>query len=100
MWLQKYNPELQKRSLQNRKEKQENFNDFVENLKRHSKSDLPSKFDGVDFGFSILFLFLLPSFFAVFIFLRTVFLCGFQSFLHDFHLVLGCRLSEKRVLMI
>ncbi|KAF7845862.1 hypothetical protein BT93_L0284 [Corymbia citriodora subsp. variegata] len=37
----RYNPELQRRSLENRKEKQENFNEWVSNLKRHSKSDKP-----------------------------------------------------------
>ncbi|KAF1355156.1 hypothetical protein BDV97DRAFT_344826 [Delphinella strobiligena] len=39
--FQRYNPDLQRRSLENRAEKQENFNEFVSNLKRHSKSDLP-----------------------------------------------------------
>ncbi|KAL1304738.1 hypothetical protein AAFC00_003683 [Neodothiora populina] len=39
--FQRYNPDLQRRSLENRKEKQENFNDFVTSLKRHSKSDVP-----------------------------------------------------------
>ncbi|KAI4749285.1 hypothetical protein E4T50_00425 [Aureobasidium sp. EXF-12298] len=37
----RYNPELQRRSLENRKEKQENFNEWVAQLKKHSKSDLP-----------------------------------------------------------
>lgn len=41
---QRYNPELQRRSLENRKEKQENFNEWVAQLKKHSKSDLPRKF--------------------------------------------------------
>jgi hypothetical protein len=35
---------LQRRSLENRKEKQENFNEWVAQLKKHSKSDLPRKF--------------------------------------------------------
>ncbi|CAC9893416.1 unnamed protein product [Aureobasidium pullulans] len=30
-----------RRSLENRKEKQENFNEWVTQLKKHSKSDLP-----------------------------------------------------------
>jgi hypothetical protein len=41
--MQRYNPELQRRSLENRKEKQENFNEWVAQLKKHSKSDLPRK---------------------------------------------------------
>ena len=41
---QRYNPDLQRRSLENRKEKQENFNEWVTQLKKHSKSDLPRKF--------------------------------------------------------
>ncbi|EGP87066.1 unnamed protein product [Zymoseptoria tritici ST99CH_1A5] len=35
----KYNPELQKRSLEKRKENQENFDEFVNKLKEYSKSD-------------------------------------------------------------
>lgn len=38
----KYNPELQKRSLENRKEKQEDFDNFVMRLKEYSKTDKPS----------------------------------------------------------
>jgi hypothetical protein len=38
----KYNPELQKRSLENRREKQEDFDNFVNKLKVYSKSDKPS----------------------------------------------------------
>ncbi|EHL00986.1 putative Assembly factor cbp4 [Glarea lozoyensis 74030] len=37
----KYNPELQKRSLENRKGKQEDFDHFVNKLKEYSKSDKP-----------------------------------------------------------
>ncbi|KAH8654600.1 hypothetical protein BGZ60DRAFT_418853 [Tricladium varicosporioides] len=37
----KYNPELQKRSLENRKEKLEDFDNFVGKLKQYSKSDKP-----------------------------------------------------------
>ncbi|KAK4901175.1 Assembly factor cbp4 [Elasticomyces elasticus] len=37
----KYNPELQKRSLERRKEKQEDFDYFVGRLKEYSKSDKP-----------------------------------------------------------
>ncbi|KAF4628379.1 hypothetical protein G7Y89_g9777 [Cudoniella acicularis] len=35
----KYNPELQKRSLENRIGKQQDFDDFVGKLKEYSKSD-------------------------------------------------------------
>ncbi len=37
----KYNPELQKRSLENRYQKQKDFDDFVNRLKEYSKSDKP-----------------------------------------------------------
>lgn len=37
--FQKYNPELQRRSLERRKEKQEDFDTFVNKLKDYSKSD-------------------------------------------------------------
>ncbi|KAK6432933.1 Assembly factor cbp4 [Oleoguttula sp. CCFEE 5521] len=37
----RYNPELQRRSLENRKGKQENFDTFVTRLKQYSKSDKP-----------------------------------------------------------
>ncbi|KAF7870441.1 hypothetical protein EAF04_004185 [Stromatinia cepivora] len=37
----KYNPELQKRSLENRVGKQEDFDNFVARLKEYSKSDRP-----------------------------------------------------------
>jgi hypothetical protein len=39
----KYNPDLQKRSLENRVERQEDFDNFVTKLKEYSKSDKPSK---------------------------------------------------------
>lgn len=39
--FKKYNPELQKRSLENRRQKQEDFDKFVTNLKEYSKSDKP-----------------------------------------------------------
>jgi len=39
---QRYNPELQRRSLENRQQKQENFDAFVGRLKEYSKSDKPS----------------------------------------------------------
>jgi hypothetical protein len=39
----KYNPELQKRSLENRRERQEDFDNFVMRLREYSKSDKPSK---------------------------------------------------------
>jgi len=37
----KYNPDLQKRSLENRIERQQDFNNFVGKLKEYSKSDKP-----------------------------------------------------------
>ncbi|KAI7128101.1 hypothetical protein KC316_g18963 [Hortaea werneckii] len=37
----RYNPELQRRSLERRKEKQEDFDQFVGRLKQYSKSDKP-----------------------------------------------------------
>lgn len=39
---QRYNPELQKRSLENRIGKQQDFDDFVTRLKEYSRSDKPS----------------------------------------------------------
>ncbi|KAJ8118673.1 hypothetical protein ONZ43_g3942 [Nemania bipapillata] len=49
MWVQpteeelfkRYNPELQKKSLERRYEKQKDFDDFVTRLKEYSKSDKP-----------------------------------------------------------
>lgn len=41
---QKYNPELQRRSLENRQAKQEDFDNFVGRLKEYSKSEKPSMF--------------------------------------------------------
>ena len=38
---QKYNPDLQKRSLENREQKQQDFDNFVTKLKEYSKSDKP-----------------------------------------------------------
>lgn len=43
MNIQRYNPELQRRSLEKRQEKQEDFDNFVGRLKEYSKSDKPSK---------------------------------------------------------
>ncbi|KAK5129648.1 assembly factor cbp4 [Meristemomyces frigidus] len=37
----RYNPDLQRRSLERRKEKQEDFDGFVTRLKEYSKSDKP-----------------------------------------------------------
>jgi len=37
----RYNPELQRRSLENRQERQEDFDKFVTKLKEYSKSDQP-----------------------------------------------------------
>jgi hypothetical protein len=42
--FQKYNPELQKRSLERRVERQQEFDDFVTRLKEYSKSDKPSEY--------------------------------------------------------
>jgi hypothetical protein len=50
MWLtpteeelrSRYNPELRKKSLENREERQQDFDDFVTRLKEYSKSDKPS----------------------------------------------------------
>jgi hypothetical protein len=42
--FQKYNPDLQRKSLENRYEKQKDFDDFVGRLKEYSKSDRPSEF--------------------------------------------------------
>ncbi|OTA56810.1 CBP4-domain-containing protein [Hypoxylon sp. EC38] len=39
--FKKYNPELQKKSLERRYEKQKEFDDFVTQLKEYSKSDKP-----------------------------------------------------------
>ncbi|KAI1380021.1 CBP4-domain-containing protein [Hypoxylon crocopeplum] len=39
--FKKYNPELQKKSLERRYEKQKDFDDFVTQLKQYSKSDKP-----------------------------------------------------------
>ncbi|KAF2135430.1 uncharacterized protein K452DRAFT_293231 [Aplosporella prunicola CBS 121167] len=39
--FKRYNPELQKRSLENRIGKQQEFDDFVTRLKEYSKSDKP-----------------------------------------------------------
>ncbi|KAI1212554.1 CBP4-domain-containing protein [Annulohypoxylon truncatum] len=49
MWVQpteeelfkKYNPDLQKKSLERRYERQKDFDDFVVQLKEYSKSDKP-----------------------------------------------------------
>jgi len=42
--FQRYNPELQKRSLERRFERQQEFDDFVTKLKEYSKSDKPSTY--------------------------------------------------------
>ncbi|MCJ1479427.1 assembly factor cbp4 [Lambiella insularis] len=39
--FKRYNPELQKRSLENRQKKQEDFDHFVGKLKEYSKSNKP-----------------------------------------------------------
>jgi CBP4 len=40
--FKRYNPDLQRRSLENRLSKQQDFDKFVTNLKEYSKSDKPS----------------------------------------------------------
>ncbi|CAI6339274.1 unnamed protein product [Periconia digitata] len=42
--FKKYNPELQKRALAQRKQREEEFESFVGHLKDASKSDKPSEF--------------------------------------------------------
>lgn len=42
--FKRYNPDLQRRSLENRLSKQQDFDKFVINLKEYSKSDKPSKY--------------------------------------------------------
>lgn len=42
--FQRYNPELKKRSLERRAERQQEFDDFVTKLKEYSKSDKPSEY--------------------------------------------------------
>lgn len=41
--FKRYNPDLQKRSLENRHQKQEDFDNFVSKLKEYSRSDKPSE---------------------------------------------------------
>jgi hypothetical protein len=41
--FQKYSPELKKKSLERRFERETEFDDFVGKLKEYSKSDKPSK---------------------------------------------------------
>ena len=42
--FQKYSPELKRKSLERRVEREQEFDDFVTKLKEYSKSDRPSKF--------------------------------------------------------
>jgi len=42
---QRYNPELQKRSLEERERRQQEFDDYVNKLKEWSKSDKSSMFN-------------------------------------------------------
>lgn len=44
--FQKYNPELKKKSLERRYERQKEFDDFVTKLKEQAKSDKPSECSG------------------------------------------------------
>ncbi|KAF1808739.1 hypothetical protein P152DRAFT_404663, partial [Eremomyces bilateralis CBS 781.70] len=41
--FKKYNPDLQRRAIQNRQKREEEFDKFVTDLKKHSKSDKTSK---------------------------------------------------------
>lgn len=41
--FKKYNPDLQRKSLERRHERQQEFDDFVTKLKEYSKSDKPSR---------------------------------------------------------
>ncbi|KAF3765105.1 hypothetical protein M406DRAFT_322881, partial [Cryphonectria parasitica EP155] len=41
--FKKYNPDLQKKSLERRTERQQEFDVFVSKLKEYSKSDKPSR---------------------------------------------------------
>jgi hypothetical protein len=43
--VKRYNPELRKRSIETRHEREKEFDDFVTNLKRYAKSDKPSPFN-------------------------------------------------------
>ncbi|KAJ9145571.1 hypothetical protein NKR19_g6060 [Coniochaeta hoffmannii] len=43
--FQKYSPELKKKSLERRLEREKEFDDFVEKLKEYSKSDKPIWFE-------------------------------------------------------
>lgn len=52
--FKKYNPELQKRSLENRVAKQQEFDDFVGKLKEYSKSNRPSRLSGPDAGAALI----------------------------------------------
>ena len=40
--FQRYNPELQKRSLERREERQAEFNEWLQTLRRQSQSNKPS----------------------------------------------------------
>lgn len=42
--FQRYNPELQKRSLERREERTAEFNEWLQNLKRQSQSSKPSMY--------------------------------------------------------
>ncbi len=44
--FKRYNPELQKKSLEGRERRQQDFDDFVMRLKQDSKSSKPSKVFG------------------------------------------------------
>jgi hypothetical protein len=46
--FQKYSPELKKKSLERRFEREKEFDDFVGKLKEYSKSDKPSEFRAYD----------------------------------------------------
>lgn len=52
--FKKYNPDLQKKSLENRNQKQQEFDEFVSKLKEYSKSDKPSKYATLQFCSTLL----------------------------------------------
>lgn len=48
--FKRYNPELQKKSLEGREKRQQEFDEFVTKLKEQSRSNKPSKFVGNELG--------------------------------------------------
>lgn len=50
--FQRYSPELKKKSLEGRYERQKDFDDFVGKLKEYSKSDKSSEFFPLRSGYT------------------------------------------------